>query len=167
MSRRRQAVLFAALVLATASGCSRGGGGSPTAPGEPSPALVEFDSYALVNSARAANGVQPPLELREAIARVARDHSARMRDEGFFGHEDGQGRTVVERLTEAGIPFAEAGENLAMTVGIADPAAWAHDQLMASSEHRPNILNPGYELVGVGVARDGDRYWITQVFVGL
>jgi uncharacterized protein YkwD len=38
---------------------------------------------------------------------------------------------------------------------------------MQSSEHRPNILNPAFQLVGVGVARDGGSYWITQVFVGL
>jgi uncharacterized protein YkwD len=161
---RLAVTLAAAAVLAGA--CSGGGGAAPTAPGEPSAALVEFDSFTLVNAARVSNAVQPPLELREAISQVAREHSRHMRDQGFFDHTDRQGRTVMERLQEAGIGFATAGENLAMTVHIANPAGWAHDQLMQSAEHRANLLNPHFQFVGVGVAKDGDRYWITQVFVG-
>jgi uncharacterized protein YkwD len=166
-SRDRSHFAVGLLAVAWLAACSSGGGPTPTAPGEPEPALVEFDSYTLVNSARAVNSVQPPLQLREAIAAVARAHSRRMRDDAFFGHADPEGRTVADRLAEAGIPFATTAENLAMTVNIADPASWAHGQLMQSSEHRPNILNPAFQLVGVGVARDGGSYWITQVFVGL
>lgn len=158
------ATLVAVALLAA---CSSGGGSTPTAPAEPSTAQVELDSYTLINSARASSSVQPPLELREAIAQVARAHSRQMRDQDFFGHADPQGRTVVDRLAAAGVAFASAGENLAMTVNVANPAAWAHQELMQSSEHRPNILSPNFALVGVGVARDGARYWITQVFVGL
>ncbi len=154
-------------VLCVLVACSGGGGGAaPTAPpGSPSPPQVEFDSFELVNDARAANGVAPQLALRERIAEVAREHSRQMRTEGFFGHEDPQGRTVRERLAEAGIRFSVAAENLAQVTNHPNPAAWAHEQLMASSQHRPNILSPEVSLIGVGVARDGDSYWITQVFI--
>ena len=146
--------------------CSNGGGATPTSPGEPGPPQVEFDSYVLINDARTDHAIDPPLELREAIAQVARDHSRQMRDRGFFGHRDPQGRTVADRLAEAGVPYRVAAENLARTANIPNPAAWAHEQLMQSAEHRPNILNPDFDLVGVGVAREGSTYWITQVFVG-
>ncbi len=160
----RCGVALAALLLAA---CSGGGGGTaPTAPTvAPSPPQVEFDSFGLVNDARAENGVDPPLELRESIAEVARQHSEQMRTQGFFGHEDPQGRTVHDRLTEAGIAFSVVAENLARVTNHPNPAGWAHDQLMASAEHRPNILSPSVTLIGIGAARDGETYWITQVFI--
>lgn len=156
--------LAAALLLVACSG--GGGGAAPTAPtGSPSTPQVEFDSFGLVNGAREENGVDPQLELRERIAEVARRHSDQMRVEGFFGHKDSQGRTVADRLSEAGIAFAVVAENLARVTNHPNPAAWAHEQLMASEEHRPNILSPAVSLMGVGVAREGDSYWITQIFI--
>ncbi len=157
----------ALLAIGVLASCSTGGDrGTPTSPGNtPTVAQVEFDSFALVNVARSDNGVQPQLVYDEALAAVARSHSEQMRDLDFFGHSDDQGRTVGGRLTDAGIGFSSAGENLARTTNIANPAVWAHDQLMASDEHRPNILNEDYLRIGVGVARAGTTYWITQVFV--
>ncbi|MDH3402159.1 MAG: CAP domain-containing protein [Acidobacteriota bacterium] len=146
--------------------CSGGGGSSPTAPvGAPSPPQVELDSFGLVNGAREANGVDPQLALRESIAAVARQHSEQMRAGGFFSHQDPQGRLVTDRLAEAGIAFSVAAENLARVTNRPDPARWAHEELMASGEHRPNILSPDVALIGVGVAREGNTYWITQVFI--
>ena len=164
--RPSSALCIPAVLLLVA--CSGGGGtASPTSPVvSASTAQVEFDSYGLVNSAREEASVEPQLELREAIARVAREHSTAMRDEGFFGHEDGQGRQVGERLAAAGVPFDIAAENLARVTNSEDPAAWAHNQLMTSDTHRPNILNPSMELIGVGVVNEGSTYWITQIFVG-
>lgn len=147
--------------------CSGGGGVSPTAPGSPSTLQVEFDSFNLVNGARNQNDIDPQLELREALAQVAREHSQRMRDLNFFSHQDPQGRTVRDRLAVAGITYRVAAENLARTTNIPDPASWAHGELMQSAEHRPNILNSDFELVGVGVARQDGTYWITQIFIGL
>ena len=166
--RRLSIVLLvsSSVLLILLSACSGGGDASPTAPGSPGTAQVEFDSFSLVNGARNQNDVDPQLELREALAQVAREHSQAMRDQNFFSHQDAQGRTVGDRLAEAGISFRIAAENLARTTNIPDPAAWAHGELMQSSEHRPNILNPGFELVGVGVVKQGGSYWITQVFIG-
>lgn len=161
---RRSAALAAALLVGACSG--GGGGAAPTAPTiAPSPPQVEFDSFALVNDARAENGVDPQLDLRERIAEVAREHSDQMRVQGFFAHEDPQGRTVFDRLSDAGIPYSLAAENLARVTNHPNPAEWAHGQLMASEQHRPNILNPAVSLIGVGVVREGDTYWITQIFI--
>ncbi len=159
-------LLFSSALLVSLSACSSGGDASPTAPRVPSSAQVEFDSFNLVNGARSQNSVDPQLELRETLTRVAREHSRAMWEQNFFSHRDPQGRTVGERLGEAGITFRVAAENLARTTNIPDPATWAHDQLMQSTEHRPNILNPDFELVGVGVVEWDGTYWITQVFVG-
>jgi len=165
-ARCRLVSLLAPFVVLLAA-CSGGGGGeSPTMPRVLSTAQVEFNSFGLVNDARSDNGVDPQLELREALSEVAREHSEAMRDGGFFRHEDELGRRVGERLADAGISFQVAAENLAMVTNSPVPATWAHDRLMESAEHRPNILNPDVELIGVGVATDGSTFWLTQVFIG-
>lgn len=147
-------------------GCSGSGGSdTPTSPLTPQPPAVESDSHTHLNAARVDHAVNPPLGLREAVSAVARRHSESMRDQGFFSHVDPQGRSVAQRLQEAGVPFRAAAENLAQVNHAANPAAFAHQQLMASSTHRPNILNERFQLVGVGVARQGETYWITQVFI--
>ncbi len=141
----------AATALIVVVGCSGASDGGPTAPpGAPEPQQVEFESFALVNVARTEAGVEPSVSFRDDLARVARAHSEDMRDQGYFAHLNGRGETVSERLTTAGISFRAAGENLASTTNIANPAAWAHDRLMASEEHRPNILSPRFSLMGVG-----------------
>ena len=96
-------LLFSSALLLTLSACSGGGDASPTSPRAPSSAQVEFDSFNLVNGARSQNSIDPQLDLRETLAQVAREHSQQMRDESFFSHLDPRGRTVTERLAEAGI----------------------------------------------------------------
>ncbi len=160
--------LIASSIAVLLAGCSGGGGdgASPTAPpAGPSVVQIEFDSYSMVNQARKQNGVQPPLEHDEVVAGVAREHSRRMRDLNFFAHHDPQGRDVGKRLNEAGISFRSAGENLARIDSSSDPAAWAHDHMMASPTHRQTILDPRFVVVGTGVATDGQSYWLTQIFV--
>lgn len=155
--------LLLLLLLGLALAC--GGGSSPTAPDGQGVVEVEQRSFSLLNGARAAAGVTPAFGLDPEVARVARRHSESMRDHGFFGHRDPEGRTLAQRLAEAGISYQGAAENLARVTGAADPASWAHEQLLASAEHRGNILDRDFELAGVGVARQGDTYWITQVFL--
>lgn len=140
------------------------GGDSPTHPAGPTVVEVEQRSFDLANGERAAAGA-PPLALSDALSEVARAYSAQMRDEGFFGHRGPDGRDLAARLQDAGISFRAAAENLAQMTGIPDPAGWAHDQLMASVEHRENILHEGFRLAGVGVAQSGETYWLTQIFV--
>lgn len=103
--------------------------------------------------------------LDPVLTEVARGHSRRMRDEGFFGHQDPSGAGLVDRLRVAGVTFSLAGENLATVEGSSDPAAAAHQLLMANATHRGNILDRRYTEIGIGVAQSGDRYWITQVFL--
>lgn len=154
-----------ALLLALAVAACGGGSAGPTSPGTPEVAEVEQRSFDLLNGARAAAGVSPAYGLDPAVALVARRHSESMRDEGYFGHRDPQGRTLVQRLDEAGISYRAAAENLARITGAPDPAGWAHDQLLASATHRANMLSEEFRLAGVGVAREGDTFWITQIFL--
>ncbi len=152
---------LAVLVLFIA-GCS--GSGSPTEPQSAAVGDVEAQSFGLLNQARAQGGVGT-LSLDARVAEVARRHSEAMRDQGFFGHAGSSGEGLRARLRGAGIPFSAAGENLARVNGSPDPAGVAHQMLMNSEEHRENIMEPVFSRAGVGVARSGSSYWVTQIFI--
>ncbi len=158
----RRLALLALGVLAVA--CSGGASDGPSAPTAASESEVEFQSFQLVNSARRENGVQPQLVFDQLTSSVARAHSEAMRDSGFFGH-DGPDGSLSQRLRAAGVSYSAAGENVAKVVSRPDPAASAHAEFLASPVHRGNILSGEWRLAGVGVARSGDSYWLTQIFI--
>jgi uncharacterized protein YkwD len=151
------------LLAVTGLACS---GSSPTAPGSggPSALSVEASSFARINQSRLDDG-KAALLLDPVLTEIARVHSRRMRDEGFFGHQDPSGAGLVDRLRVAGVTFSLAGENLATVEGSSDPASAAHQLLMANATHRGNILDRRYTEIGIGVAQSGERYWMTQVFL--
>lgn len=125
---------------------------------------MEASAFARINQSRRDDG-KAALLLDPVLTEIARAHSRRMRDEGFFGHQDPSGAGLVDRLRAAGVTFSLAGENLATVDGATDPAAVAHQGLMANATHRGNILDPRFTEIGIGVAQSGDTYWITQIFL--
>lgn len=120
---------------------------------------VEETLFDLVNRERAAAGLQP-LEWCETCAEVARGHSRDMYREGYFSHVDIDGVDPFERMQAADIGYASAGENLA----IAPSAEEAHQGLMASSEHRENVLREAFDEIGIGVYEGPYGLMCTQVF---
>jgi len=79
---------------------------------------------------------------------VARAHSKDMSLNDYFNHTNLKGYSPFDRLTNAGISYRAAGENIA--VGYSNPF-FAHEALMNSIGHRSNKLNPIYTTVGLGV----------------
>jgi uncharacterized protein YkwD len=125
---------------------------------------VESQSLQLINQTRAQEGL-PQLVPDPRLAEIARAYSAAMRDRGFFSHEDPEGDDFVDRLRAGGVTFTRAAENLAMISNAGDPAGFAHQRFLQNPEHRANILDGRLTHAGVGVARRGSTYWITQLFV--
>jgi uncharacterized protein YkwD len=120
---------------------------------------VEAQVIALVNAVRLDAGCAP-LVHDEGLAKVARAHSADMRDRDFFDHENLAGLDPFERAEAAGLTNARA-ENIAY--GQSDPAA-VMDDWMESKGHRANILNCELRTLGVGVAEGPGGPWWTQLF---
>ena len=129
------------------------------APAEPVAAAgPEAEVLALTNQQRAAAGCGA-LAADDALAAVARAHSADMRDRGFFDHTNPDGLDPFDRAANAGLDAR--AENIA--AGQPDSAAVV-DAWMNSSGHRANILNCSLTRLGVGVAEgSGGPYW-TQLF---
>ena len=127
----------------------------------------EADFTGRLNSARVAAGL-PPLIVDAGLVAVARIRSNDMAARNYFSHTSPDGQTAFSLLDQWGIPYGWAGENLARNnYPPAEMVAIAIRDLMASSSHRDNILNPHFMRVGVGYAlgKDGMHYF-TTVFVG-
>jgi len=139
---------------------------SPTSPSiSQTPSEIEFQLLQLTNTARSSADVSPPLTPDPRLSDIGRSHSVAMRDLGFIGHVGPDGKNLRQRLGEAGVDFSRAAENLAQVTNVTDPANFAYDLLMDSESHRANILDTRFTLVGVGVVRSDDTFWITQIFV--
>lgn len=102
------------------------------------------------------------LAANPTLSEVAADYARQMAVDGFFGHVDPTGRTVVDRVDDAGVPYRVVGENLALaaTLGV------AHDGLMASDDHRANILGSAWSEIGIGVVEGPQGLVAVQVFTG-
>ncbi len=122
---------------------------------------TEVAMFALVNHERERLGVGA-LNWDPALVVVARAHAKDMFELGYFSHISPEGKDVGDRLSEAGILYLLAGENLAL----APTLEMAHEGLMQSEGHRRNILDDHFKKIGIGVI-DGGSYgkMFVQVFV--
>ncbi|WP_157448857.1 CvpA family protein [Deinococcus peraridilitoris] len=126
---------------------------------QPAPEL-EAQMLTLLNRERAAHGLAP-LQSDPGLTEVARRHSADMFERGYFAHVTPEGKTPFDRLSEAGVFYLSAGENLAL----APTLPLAHTGLMNSPGHRANILRPQFGRVGIGILDGGSRgLMVTQKF---
>jgi uncharacterized protein YkwD len=90
---------------------------------------------------------------------AARNHSLDMSTRGYFDHESPDGLDLADRVAKAGFDWTGIGENIARGQ---DSPADVMSGWMDSPGHCANILDPRFELIGVGHVGDG-LYW-TQVF---
>ncbi|KGP90231.1 serine protease [Pontibacillus chungwhensis BH030062] len=119
--------------------------------GEPSAALkegFEYQLFDLTNAARVEHGLGV-LSWDEAVKTTARDHSKDMAVNNYFSHTNPEGQSPFDRMTEDGIAYRTAGENLAAGQS---SSIFAHEGLMNSIGHRENILHKDFERLAVGVA---------------
>ncbi len=109
------------------------------------------------------------LELDPRLVAAARKHSRDMATRSYFSHlaPAPRPRTPADRYAaEIGRrPEVVVGEN----IGRADQPLMGliHARMMESRDHRANIIDFEYALMGVGVYAQADgRVWVTQVFRG-
>lgn len=113
----------------------------------------------LMNEERANRGLEP-LKWCERCADVARLHSKDMYQEGYFSHVNVDGLDPFDRMRRAKISYEAAGENLAIAPSVTE----AHEGLLASPDHRENMLRPTFDEVGIGIYRGPYGLMCTEVF---
>ena len=117
----------------------------------------------MCSSDLAANGVAP-LAWSGALARVAQYRAQDMLNRNYFSHTDpatGQ-LAFVQLLHLWGIPYSSAGENIAWSTN--PSMAAINTMFMNSPDHRANILKAAYHRVGLGVASNGAKTMVVEVF---
>lgn len=132
------------------------------------PSAAEARFLALANSERTMRGART-LVWDASLAEAGRQHSQEMASLGYFDHKSPiRGlESPADRWERFDTKTPESytiGENL--FYGSEADVTWGHKSLMASPEHRANILNPAFSRAGVGVyvAPDGEM-WVTEMFV--
>lgn len=120
----------------------------------------EAQLLALANQSRHQAGA-PPLTLDRGLSQAARTHALAMLDAHQLSHQfDGELSLPLRLAATTKHQLDQEGENVALDYD----AAHGHEHLMLSPPHRANLLNPAYNVVGLGVVRSGDRLYIVQDF---
>jgi uncharacterized protein YkwD len=120
----------------------------PGGPEPATPAAARAQLLLRVNGLRATAGV-PAVEADPRLDSVAQAYAERMATQRFFAHVSPDGDTLPDRLEQAGYAYRASGENLGMASG---PLA-AHLAIEESPGHRKNLLDPAFDRVGFGLAR--------------
>lgn len=130
---------------------------------------IEREILDLVNQERAKAGANP-LQLDDTLQATARSHCDDMLLRDYFAHEDPDGFSPADRISDAHRQLIGlTGENIWMgtNIDLSDEkktAATIMNGWIKSVRHYENILNKTYTHIGVGVAMKGKDVRATQNF---
>ena len=113
----------------------------------------------LLNQSRAEQGLSP-LTVDNRLTQAARKHTQLMVQHAALSHQFPGESPMQTRFSDSELPSDREGENVALSQDIGS----AHQELMDSPPHRANILDPNYNVVGVGVIRSGANLYVTEDF---
>lgn len=114
----------------------------------------------------------PPLTFGDALNTAAQRHAEDMLEREYYAHQSPEGESVMDRYLAAG---GDADLALAENIGLCETCpgppetedvAQLHTGWMQSPEHRRNILAPGMERFGFGIASGDSRLYAVQTFAG-
>lgn len=116
--------------------------------------------YAQSNQVRFENHVKP-LAVSPVLVKAAQERANDMAKLHYFSHRSPTGRNFWDAILAQKTYFHSAGENLAE--GFIDTIplfqAWKN-----SPTHFANIVDPTYVYTGIGIAHDGSKTIVVQLF---
>lgn len=133
---------------------------NPDSGNVPSNNNLETQLLDLVNNERSKNGLKP-LQWHSGLASLARAKSDDMVKNNYFSHNSPTFGSFFQMVHNAGIPFRQVGENLAMSKNVQT----AFYQFMGSKGHRDNILSPHFTHIGIGIVPNQYGITVTQLFI--
>jgi uncharacterized protein YkwD len=117
------------------------------------------DLFDRLNAERRARGLAA-LKWDADLAGLAADWSAHMASTGSFSHRDLGAAGSLPGMSK----FSALGENIAWVEGYPSMGNQLHVGWMRSEGHRANMLQRGFDSVGIAVVCAGGRAWATQNF---
>ncbi|HEX9989301.1 MAG TPA: CAP domain-containing protein [Chloroflexia bacterium] len=116
---------------------------------------IEQLLFEYINRARAAAG-SGPVSADGTLTSIARFRSNDMATRGYFSHDTPEGTDFITLLRTQKVPFKATGEIIQQNNRPQDQIAYAAgDWFMNSPVHRPILLDPRFNAVGIGEALDG------------
>jgi len=123
------------------------------------PTELESCFLAQINAVRVVNGT-PTLDMAPDLSDYGRSHSTTMAGAGYLFHS---GSEQLEPVLPSG--WQAWGENVGFATG-SESCDWLFEAFWESPGHRDILLNPIFDVVGIGVIIDAeDAIWTTHVFV--
>jgi uncharacterized protein YkwD len=121
---------------------------------------AESEFLRLANAARAQAGLGA-LQMDAGMTKAARAHTAAMVRQRELSHQFPGEPALMQRLmANSSLHLDRAGEN----VGYSNSVAEGHDGLMHSPPHRENLLDPDYNVAGIGAMWSGPAVYVTEDF---
>ncbi len=121
--------------------------------------VAERQLVQLLNQERARQGLSS-LKVDDRLTQAARAHSPLMAQAKQLSHQMPGEPGLSKRLAATKLRSNDDAENVAYDYSV--PAV--HDGWLHSPGHRENMLSPKYNVVGIGVVKSGDVYWVTADF---
>ena len=133
---------------------------TPVVAAEASCGIADFAASALVviNQRRAAGATcgsrgsfasAAPLRWNPLLAQASAAHSTDMAAMDYFSHTSLDGRSMSDRVNATGYAWASLGENIAAGYPDIDSVI---DGWMRSDDHCANLMNPGFDELGLACA---------------
>lgn len=114
-----------------------------------------------INELRKKEGLKP-LKIDARLRKVGRDHSFLLAKHKELKDQFPEEASLKDRITSTGMNKVDSGaENSGQNVNLDA----VNKMFMDSPTHRANLLNPKFNAVGVGIVKDAETHWVTQVFV--
>ena len=114
----------------------------------------------LANQSRAQAGLAP-LAFDPGLCQAARVHAEAMLAARQLSHQFEGEPSLAQRLgAVTKTTLDQEGENVALDFNPEN----GHKHLMLSPPHRANLLNPSYNVIGVGIVRSGEHLYIVEDF---
>lgn len=130
---------------------------------KPAIADMEKSLFEMVNAARTQCGY-PKLYWSSRLQSLSRQHSQDMAQQNAMTHLSSSGQSYTDRLSEAKLIFMDHGENVAFSESYV--VDFIHRSFMDSPEHKANILDARYNVIGIGIFFQENRgYYVTQDFL--
>lgn len=129
------------------------------------PTLTEIEKslFKFINKEREKINLKP-LKYSMKLSIIANKHSKDMAEQKKLSHLFSDGKSYIDYLVKQDFYFIKTGENIAFSETFVPEII--HSTLMNSPEHRENILNKDFDMVGIGVFYlEKKGYYITQDFI--
>jgi uncharacterized protein YkwD len=123
------------------------------------PGRITQELFARLNAERHARGLAS-LTWDGSLANMAADWTQHMASTKDFSHRDLGAASSLPGIDK----FSALGENIAWVEGYPNEAFQLHTGWMHSEGHRSNMLQPGFDSVGIAVVCSDGRAWATQNF---